>query len=58
MHGACVENNKDISSNLRKDGRQVINLGLTDNQPIQYFYLIEKFTKPKPPKNLVLVFYQ
>ena len=58
VHGACVENNKDISSNLRKDGRQVINLGLSDNQPIQYFYLIEKFTKPKSPKNLVLVFYQ
>ena len=58
VHGACVENNKDISSNLRKDGRQVINLGLGDNQPIQYFYLIEKFTKPKSPKNLVLVFYQ
>ena len=58
VHGACVENNKDISSILRKNGRQVINLGLGDNQPIQYFYLIEKFAKPKAPRNLVLVFYQ
>ena len=58
IHGACVKTGNDISGVLRKNGRQVINLGLIDNQPIQYFYLIEKFTKPKPPKNLVLVFYQ
>ena len=58
VNGACVDNGKEISSVLKEKGRQVINLGLGDNQPIQYFYLIEKFTKPKPPKNLVVVFYQ
>ena len=57
IHGACVGNNKDISSILRRNGRQVLNLGLGDNQAIQYYHLIEKFTKPKPPKNLVVAFY-
>lgn len=57
IHGACVNNNKDISGILRRNGRQVLNLGLGDNQPIQYYYLIEKFSKPKPPRNLVVAFY-
>ena len=57
MHGMCVDSQYEVAEILRSDGRQVINLGIGDNQPANYYYIINQFSKPLAPKNLVIVFY-
>ena len=57
MHGMCVDTQYEVAEILRSNGRQVISFGMGDNQPVQYYYIINQFSKPLAPKNLVVVFY-
>ena len=56
VHGSCVKNENTISGYLNKFGVQNINLGQGDNGPKIYLQLIDQFSKPTPPKNIILIF--
>jgi lysophospholipase L1-like esterase len=55
VHGNCVTNENTISGHLKKFGIQNINLGQGDNGAAVYLQLLDQFSKPIPPKNIVLV---
>lgn len=57
VQGACVNNNDTISANLDNLGYTSINLGTGGNSPVHYAAIAKTFTKVKPPRYLVLVFY-
>lgn len=56
VHGSCVDDENTISGNLKKFKIKNINLAQGDNGPSIYSQLLDQFSKPVPPKNIIVIF--
>ncbi len=57
-HGACVDPDNDIGENLRKLGKNTINLAYSGNGPLIQHASIIEFTKKYKPKIVLWFFYE
>ena len=56
VHGSCVDDENTISGHLKRFKIKNINLAQGDNGPSIYSQLLDQFSKPKPPKNIIVIF--
>ena len=57
IHGACVKQGEDISSQLRSIGFKTLNLGIGGAGPIIYSAVLKEYAEPIKPKIVIWSFY-
>lgn len=57
-HGACVRPGENISDQLRKTGKRVLNLGVSGNGPLLELAILQEYVKPIKPKIVLWMYFE
>ena len=58
IHGACVNNENNISNQLINKGITNINLGLGGSGPLEQLAILKEYLKLAKPKNIIYFYYE
>ena len=58
VHGACVKNEKNISSNINSYGKSTLSFGLGGTGPLHQLAILKEYYKLTRPKNVIYFYYE